>query len=312
MTSHAIDMGRRTEVEDVFAQADCRGWLCVQSADPVREVEVRADDPVVAASVIKVLIAVAAEAAFARGDLDPERRLTLSAAGRTPGPVGFSLFCDDVTVSGRDLVSAMLTISDNVAADALLGLVGLHRTNELAHDLGLTGTVIVSDLATMIDSVARAAGFADWAAMTRWSESHPTPAARERVDAGIRGAAALDPTRATRTTAQDMCRLLRLIWEDRAGPAEACGRVRGHLGRQLTRNRLAAGFPPSARVAAKSGGLLGIVRNEIGVIEDPAGRRHYAAVFTRSAGAAGGDAEVNAAIGRAAAVAVSALSFYPS
>jgi hypothetical protein len=39
------------------------------------------------------------------------------------------------------------------------------------------------------------------------------------------------------------------------------------MGRQVTRQRLALGFPRSGtRVAAKSGSLLGIIRNEIGVI----------------------------------------------
>jgi beta-lactamase class A len=39
------------------------------------------------------------------------------------------------------------------------------------------------------------------------------------------------------------------------------------VGQQLTKHRLAAGFPPPARVHAKSGSLVGVVRNEIGVIE---------------------------------------------
>jgi beta-lactamase class A len=44
-----------------------------------------------------------------------------------PGPAGVSLFEDDVTMSARDLVSAMLTISDNVATDALTDLIGLEK-----------------------------------------------------------------------------------------------------------------------------------------------------------------------------------------
>jgi beta-lactamase class A len=36
---------------------------------------------------------------------------------RTPGPVGISLMRDDVAMSVRDFVVAMLTISDNVAID---------------------------------------------------------------------------------------------------------------------------------------------------------------------------------------------------
>jgi beta-lactamase class A len=294
-------------VEGAFEDASCQGWLYVQAAETGFEVAVSGDEPVVAASVIKVLVALAAESAFVEGDLDPVQPICLRSLDRTPGPVGFSLFTDDVTASSRDLVSAMMTISDNVATDALLDLVGIETCNRLAAELGLVETVIVSNLAVIIDSIARDAGFADWLAMTAWMESGPSVSDRDVVDAQVRASAALDPSRTTRTTARDMCRLLRMIWDDEAGPGVACARVRTHMARQLTRNRLAAAFPPTDRVAAKSGGLVGVVRNEVGVVEQPDGRRFYAAVFTRSDPKAI-EGNVNAAIGNAAAAAVRCLS----
>jgi Beta-lactamase enzyme family len=63
-----------------------------------------------------------------------------------------------------------------------------------------------------------------------------------------------------------MATLLRLIWRDEAGPAEACAQVRRMMARQVTRQRLALGFPRAGvQVAAKSGSLLGVIRNEVGV-----------------------------------------------
>lgn len=84
------------------------------------------------------------------------------------------------------------------------------------------------------------------------------------------------------------------------------------MGRQLTRHRLAEGFPAPARVAAKSGGLVGICRNEVGMIDYPDGRPYLAAVFTATASTAnkdahGSDAEINRMIGRVAATAVNQL-----
>lgn len=293
-------------IADVFTAVRCQGWLCVTSADEGAEVSVRADQPVVAASVIKVLIGLVAESAFVEGWLDPTRPITLASRRRTPGPVGFSLFEDDVRVSCRDLVVAMMTISDNVAADALLDMVGIDACNRAAADLGLGDTLIVSEFATAIDSIASEAGFHDWAELTHWSESAPSGAQKE-IEALIRRSSPLDPPRATRTTAHDMCRLLRLIWTDKAASAPACARIRAHMAHQLTRNRLASGFGPTARVAAKSGGLLGVVRNEVGVIDLADENRFYAAVFTRSMPDAV-DAHVNAAIGTAAALAVQAMT----
>jgi beta-lactamase class A len=120
--------------------------------------------------------------------------------------------------------------------------------------------------------------------------------------------AALNPTVTTRTTARDMATLLRLIWTDQAGPPPACERIRQLMGQQLTKHRLAAGFRPPARVAAKSGSLVGVVRNEVGVIEYPDGRSYFAAIFCRARQPWQNDAAINAVIGTAAATAVSALA----
>lgn len=297
----------RHEIERIFAEAGCVGSLCVQDAAGRHEVAIAADQPVVAASVIKVLIAVEVERQIAAGRLDPSQRIHLAAQARTPGPVGFSLYQDDVELSLRDLLIPMLTISDNVATDALLALVGIESCNATAVSLGLSGTVIVNDLHTMIDSIAQAAGFSDWDAMTAWAQT-PQPAAEDAaVQERMRAAAAMRAQTATHTTARDMCLLLRMIWSDRAAPPEGCRRIRSVMARQLTRHRLAAAFPSPARVSAKSGSLLGVYRNEVGVIEYPDGRWYTAAVFTQATEASHGEVAINTAIGQSAERAVTWL-----
>ncbi len=249
-----------------FERAGCLGFLHACTMDGVHEIALDADEPVMPASVIKVLIAVEVETQMAEGRLDPTQRVRLGDAERTPGPVGMSLFEDEVEISLRDLVTAMLTISDNVATDALLARVGLDAVNGSADRLGMTATHLASDLRTMVTS----------------------------------------PDTTTRTTARDMTRLLRAIWTDDAGPPQACRRIRNCMTRQLTRSRLAGGFGRTASVAAKSGGLRGMVRNEIGVVsyDDAA---YAVAVFTRSNTPQTDERAVNAAIGEAAADAVGRL-----
>ena len=115
--------------------------LCVQSLDGHAEVDLRADVPVVPASVVKVQVALEAETWFADGRLDAGEPVRLSAANRTFGPTGISLFDDDAVVSWRDLVVLMLTISDNHATDTLLRRVGVDAVNATAARLGLASTV---------------------------------------------------------------------------------------------------------------------------------------------------------------------------
>ena len=235
------------------------------------EVAVAAEQPVVAASVFKVLGACVVESRFAQRQLDRRERVALPAAGRTPGQVG------------------------------------VHTLNAAAAELGLDHTHVVSDLQTMLDSIGHDAGFGDYACLAAWQPDHPEDPALADVEQRVRSSAALDPARATRTTSRDMVRLLRGIWTDQAGPAEACARVRDLMAHQLTPHRLASGFGPPVRVAASSGGLLGVVRNEDGVINYPDGHSYLAAVFTRAGTPNGGEAAINTAIVRAAAAAVSAL-----
>src|SRR4029079_14153284 len=97
----------------------------------------------------------------------------LPAARRTPGPVGVSLMDDDVEMSLRDLTSLMLTISDNPSTDALVGAVGVDAVNEVLASLGLTGTLLSSDLMTMLDAMAVEAGFPDYSALAVYEPSAP-------------------------------------------------------------------------------------------------------------------------------------------
>ncbi|MFJ5228980.1 serine hydrolase [Kitasatospora sp. NPDC088391] len=294
--------------DGIFESAGCEGALCVRALDGAErgtEVAVRADTAMAPASVLKVQIALEVESAFTDGRLDPRERLLLRAGERTPGPVGLSLFEDDTELSLRDAAVLMLTISDNATTDALLRLVGVDAVNATAARLGLTGTHLAGDLQSLLDTLGRDLGRADWSDALAWTA---TASEDELADADGRlfTGRALDPLRSTRTTARDMAELLDAIWTDRAGPPAACARMRTMMGRQLTRHRLAAGFRPPVRVAAKSGSLVGVVRNEVGVVTHPDGRRYAAAVFTRSRPGSD-DAAINRAIGTAASRAVALL-----
>ena len=265
-------------------------------------------DLVTPASVMKIQVALTVENLIARGDLDGGARLTMPASPRTPGPVGVSLMQDDVTMSVRDLVVAMLTISDNVATDALIALVGLDRINLTTRTLGLDQTLITSDLRTMLEEIAREVGFEDFEGLVNHTPAEGRLPSGDEVAERIRRSVALDPARGTRTTAFETVSLLQSIWSDRAGEPRACRKVRDTMSRQLNRNRIAQGFDASAVVAAKSGALLGVVRNEAGVVSFPDGSAFAVAVFTRRGHGSPADPwGTDAAIGRSARSLVDAL-----
>jgi beta-lactamase class A len=241
-----------------------------------------ADERVAPASVMKIQVGLTIENLLAAGELDGTEVRLLSRERRTPGPVGVSLMRDDVRMSVRDLVGAMLTISDTVAADELIELAGLRQINGLAARLGLAHTQIVSTLQAQLDAIARDAGFSDYRALAEHDPAKAGPPSEQEKRAAMGASAGLDPDRWTRTTAAEIVLLLRMIWNNTAGPAPACAAIRDAMARQLSRARIAAAFDASVKIAAKSGGLLGIVRNEAGVVTFPNGDAYAVAIFTRT------------------------------
>ena len=192
--------------EETFERAGCVGHVHAVALDGSRETGLSADAPVAPASVVKVLLALTAETHMAQGLLDPSARVRLSPEGRTPGPVGISLLSDPVEVSVRDLVALMLTLSDNVATDAVLARVGVDAVNGTAGRLGLARTTFAGGIQDLLDSIASDAGFGDWAGFVAWRRAggdEGTALGRLSV------ARALTSEAATVTTARDQTTLLR-------------------------------------------------------------------------------------------------------
>ncbi len=264
-------------------------------------VGVREHELVSPASVMKIQVALAVESLIDEGVVKAKDRRIMLPAHRTPGPVGMSMMHDEVVMSVRDLVTAMLTISDNVATDELIDVVGLDYINQLTQGLGLNQTWVASNLSQMLDDIASEVGFTHYQGLADHEPERDGAPSLSEIARRIERSTALDPTRGTRTTPHDMVALLKAVWTDRATTPRACAAVRNLMSHQLTRTRIASGFDSSVTVAAKSGALLKVVRNEVGVVALPDGSAFAVAVFTRQhLGDAIDGAQIDASIGRVA------------
>jgi beta-lactamase class A len=280
-----------------FAAVGVTGRVHVRAVeDDGAEVALDADVPVVLASVFKVLLLLEYARQVVAGQLDPTERVRVGAADRLGG-VGTAGCEDEVDISWRDLAMFAMSLSDNTAADLLLRRVGLDTVQTLTAELGLASTRVTGGPRQLVVSMFADVGAADEA---EFAAVFPTLCAEQLARLSV-----LDPRRTSATTPRDMTRLLSLIWHDRAGPARACAQVRQLMNRQVSWHRLAAGFDDDVVVAAKSGTVLS-VRNEIGVVRYPDGRRYALAVFT-SGGWGVRRPDVDRAIGRAARYAVDRL-----
>lgn len=301
----SVDADRRAErnLSDAVVKAasavGARVFAHALDIDSGAGLGVGADVPVVTASVYKVPLLVEYLRQVSSGDLDPAARVTMRAGEATPGPTGLSVLSDDTQWSLRDVVTSMITVSDNAATDIVFRLVGADRVNATMVELGLPGTVVIRDTRTGIEMLADEYGVADPAELDQLMRADPARVARSAL---------CTPDRTNRSTPRESARLLQLLWTDQAASAAGCAEARRILGLQVWPHRLAAGFPrDDVRISGKTG-TLGIARNEIGVVEFPQGRRFAVAVFTRTDRYRHRQPEVDALIGSVAGMLVDGLA----
>lgn len=282
----------------VFADAGCTGWLHARRCDGTGDaVSVRGTERVVTASVYKLPLCLAFCRAVDEGTLDPAARVTVDPADCTAGPTGLSALHDPVTLSRRDLATSMMTVSDNAAADVLLGELGTVAVHALLDELGLTATRIVGGTADLHRSLVRD------------TDTHSTAeafAALADLDEAW-SVSAYDPAFTSATTPEETTRLLRALWRGAVLSAEQTAFVQAVMRKQVWPHRIAAGFPHRGVAVAGKTGTIGTIRNEAAVVEFPGEQPVAVAVFTRAARPDPALPAVDAAIAEAARIAVTAL-----
>ncbi len=283
-------------ISEIFAEAGTAGFLYAREigVDGGPEVSVGGDEPVVLASVFKILVLTAYVRAVAAGELDERGRTTVTARYRIGG-IGTAGCADDVEMSWRDLALNMMTMSDNAATDVLYHRLGAEAVDRVITDLGLDRTRLIGCCEDLFASViADLGGTADSDLDELFASATP---------AQILAMRAVDPEHTSGSTPRDVATLLNALWTDAAAPAEACAAARAIMALQIWPHRLTSGFPGDVTVAAKTG-TLPSWRNEAGVVTYPDGRQYAVTVFTRAHSLADRQPRVDASIGRAAFAAV--------
>lgn len=259
------------EIASEAEEMGLRLRLHAHAVDSDEQLGIGADEPVVAASVFKIPVALEVARQAAAGQLDLDRRITIDPADLTPGSTGLATLRGPVTLSINDLAILMLSVSDNGATDLLLQLIDHGSLHDLLAGLGLTRTALPQNCAEIIRSIGDDLGLEYADAETALAGKDPAALQRLR---------ALDPAQTCRTTARETSTLLRAIWRDEAAIATACAQVRHWMSHQAWQHRLASGFEDDVVVVGKTGTLPG-VRNEAGVVTYPDGASYAVSVFLR-------------------------------
>ncbi|HCT78062.1 MAG TPA: serine hydrolase [Micromonosporaceae bacterium] len=282
---------------EIFDKVGVDARLHVVDVDTGREVGMRADEQVVIASVLKILLVLEFARQAVAGQLDPTERVMVRATDRLGG-WGTAGCADDVELSLRDLAYFAISVSDNTAADLLMRRIGPDVVPLLTAELGLIRTRVLGGPRQVLESMFADVGARDATEFARTFAALP--------EDRIRSLRVFDPAHTTSSTAREITRLLTLIWRDEAGPPAACAMVRDLMARQMFWTRLPSGFPPDVRVSAKTGTLPGL-HIEAGVAEYPDGGRYAIAVFAQTQRLNTRRIDVDLAMGEAAREAIEAL-----
>lgn len=100
----------------------------------------QADDPIEAASVIKLTVMAEAFRQFEADILDPSETVIVRQEDKLPSCGALSYMHDGAEVTLLDLVTLMIILSDNTATNMLIDRLGMERINAMIDSLGLTGT----------------------------------------------------------------------------------------------------------------------------------------------------------------------------
>ncbi|MEU0354379.1 serine hydrolase [Streptomyces cyaneofuscatus] len=290
--------GVERTIRSLFDDAGVRGWLHVADLQrPSACVVVDPDEQVPMGSVYKVALM----ATFCRladaGLVDPRHRLTLEAADRVPGPTGLSILRDPVTMSLRDLVVQMMSVSDNTAAHAVLRTVGAEAVDGMCAELGLPHTRIHGGVVGTFDRLLADTGAGSLDAAMAHVEDNDTVVPPD----------VYDPAYKASSTPAETARLLRAIWTDEAASRASCSFMRAAMLTQPWTHRLASGFPYDDVTVHGKTGTFGSMRHEAGVVELADGSVYTAVVFTQAARADRKLPRADAVIGAAARAAVEDL-----
>lgn len=100
----------------------------------------QAEEPIEAASVIKLTVMMEAFRQFEAGELNPDELVEIKKEQHLPSCGALSYLHDGIRVTWKDLVTLMIILSDNTATNILIDRLGIEKINAGIAHAGLVGT----------------------------------------------------------------------------------------------------------------------------------------------------------------------------
>ncbi|MEK7860980.1 MAG: serine hydrolase [Chloroflexota bacterium] len=259
----------RARIEELAAQAGGVVGFAATKLSTGKHIGYQEDDLFSAASVIKVpiLVALYEEALAGRADLG--ERVTYRAVSKVAGSGVLQDLDDGLACTLRDLAVLMITVSDNTAADLLLGRLGKDRVEAAMARYGLASIRVPFTVRELL---------AELVDLPPSAEAYEETRRRLRLSLGSGGRAVV-PEASDRSSPKDMCRLFELLESRAILDDGSCAAILDINQRQKFGELIPARLPKGTLTAHKTGSLRG-VRNDAGIVYAPNGP-YAVAIFSR-------------------------------
>jgi beta-lactamase class A len=261
----------RSNIERITRGVNARWGVYVKCLETGEEIALGADEPMDTMSVIKIPLMVETYRQVEAGKFKLDDRYTLKDEDKRPGTGVIRTLDAGASLTIKDLITLMNTVSDNTATDVLFARVGgVEPVNALMSGYGL--------------SSIRATGTTDvWFKALRESGDPAKFHAEAKTPFGL-------------ASPRDIGRLLEKIARGEAVSPKASEAMLAIMRQQVSRSRIPR-YVTGYAIPHKTGDFLPYIGNDVGLLESP-GRRIVLVIFT--AKHYGSGANLEDAIGRVA------------
>ena len=227
-------------------QAECGGTLhfAVRDLQTGHVLRYDADAKCKTASVIKLPILVHVGLCVLEGSLTWDEKLTLTDGEKVDGSGVLTQLTSGLELSLRDVCTLMTIVSDNTATNMMIERVGVEAINNRMRTLGLPVTTCFRKAYSPDTDASRAYGL------------------------GV-------------STPGEMLNLMTRIAQNEIGGADVCDGLRRILAAQYYRDGIPRLLPEDWTYLGKTG-AVDPVRNDVGVVQSPDGRRYALALFCQN------------------------------